>query len=89
MSGVTEHPGVSGHGAVLNPSSMAQARPRIAISPATTRTEREAFSAGTHVGVISVTQEGGAPLVLSLWYAYEPGGEVRIDCSKNRSLHSR
>ena len=43
-----------------------------------TRAEREAFLADLHVGVISVAEEGRAPLTIPIWYAYEPGGEVRI-----------
>ena len=39
------------------------------------RAEREAFLADTHVGVFSVAEEGGrAPLVIPVWYRYEPGG---------------
>jgi len=43
-----------------------------------TRAEREAFLADLHVGVLSVTEEGRAPLTIPIWYAYEAGGEVRI-----------
>lgn len=39
--------------------------------------EREAFLAGTHVGILSVADEAGrAPLALPVWYTYEPGGEI-------------
>ncbi|WP_433478847.1 pyridoxamine 5'-phosphate oxidase family protein [Spirillospora sp. CA-142024] len=39
--------------------------------------EREAFLAGTYVGILSVAdEEGRAPLALPVWYAYEPGGEI-------------
>jgi hypothetical protein len=42
-----------------------------------TQEERERFLAGVHVGVLSVTDEGGrAPHSLPIWYAYEPGGEI-------------
>lgn len=47
-------------------------------SYAMTRAEREAFLADLHVGVISVAEDGRAPLTVPIWYAYEPGGEVRI-----------
>src|SRR5262249_36868481 len=40
--------------------------------------EREAFLADVHVAVISVAEEGHGPLVVPIWYSYEPGGEVRI-----------
>jgi nitroimidazol reductase NimA-like FMN-containing flavoprotein (pyridoxamine 5'-phosphate oxidase superfamily) len=40
--------------------------------------EREAFLADLHVAVISVAEDGHGPLVVPIWYSYEPGGEVRI-----------
>lgn len=40
--------------------------------------EREAFLADVHVAVISVAEDGHGPLVVPIWYSYEPGGEVRI-----------
>jgi nitroimidazol reductase NimA-like FMN-containing flavoprotein (pyridoxamine 5'-phosphate oxidase superfamily) len=43
-----------------------------------TKEEREAFLADIHVAVISVAEDGHGPLVVPLWYSYEPGGEVRI-----------
>jgi nitroimidazol reductase NimA-like FMN-containing flavoprotein (pyridoxamine 5'-phosphate oxidase superfamily) len=44
-----------------------------------TREEREAFLAGVHVGVLSVSagQDRG-PLITPIWYSYEPGGSVRF-----------
>lgn len=44
-----------------------------------TTAEREAFLADVHVGVLSVAagNERG-PLVVPLWYRYEPGGSVRF-----------
>lgn len=48
------------------------------MSLAMTRAEREGFLAEVHVGVLSVAQEGLAPLSVPIWYAYEPGGEVRL-----------
>ena len=48
------------------------------MSLAMSRAEREAFLADVHVGVISVTEPGRAPLALPIWYGYEPGGDVRI-----------
>ncbi len=48
------------------------------MSLAMTRTEREAFLAETHVGVLSVADTSRAPLAVPVWYGYEPGGEVRI-----------
>ncbi len=44
-----------------------------------TREERERFLTDLHVGVLSVTDEDGrAPHTLPVWYAYEPGGEIRF-----------
>jgi PPOX class probable F420-dependent enzyme len=49
-----------------------------------TRAEREAFLAGLHVGVLSVAgNDGEAPLQAPIWYAYEPGGEVRFTTGAN------
>jgi Pyridoxamine 5'-phosphate oxidase len=46
----------------------------LAMSP----TEREAFLAGVHVGILSVDDPGHGPLTVPVWYAYEPGGTVDI-----------
>lgn len=43
-----------------------------------TKTEREAFLAAVHVAVLSVAETGRGPLAIPVWYAYDPGGEVRI-----------
>lgn len=43
-----------------------------------TRQERESFLADVHVGVLSVEQDGRAPLTVPVWYGYTPGGEVHI-----------
>ena len=40
------------------------------------RSEREAFLADVHVGVIGVAEPGRAPLLAPIWYGYEPGGEL-------------
>ena len=48
------------------------------MSLAMSRTEREAFLAGTHVAVVSIAEEGRGPLTVPVWYRYEPGGEVRF-----------
>jgi nitroimidazol reductase NimA-like FMN-containing flavoprotein (pyridoxamine 5'-phosphate oxidase superfamily) len=44
--------------------------------------ERETFLAGLHVGVIGIADEGRGPLTVPVWYAYEPGGEVRVITSR-------
>ena len=43
-----------------------------------TKSEREAYLAGVHVGVLSVAEESKGPFAVPVWYAYEPGGEVRV-----------
>jgi nitroimidazol reductase NimA-like FMN-containing flavoprotein (pyridoxamine 5'-phosphate oxidase superfamily) len=48
------------------------------MSLAMTRSEREAFLAALHVGVISISEPGHGPLTVPIWYAYEPGGEVWV-----------
>lgn len=41
--------------------------------------EREAFLAAKHVGIISVDAgDGKPPFAVPIWYAYEPGGLVTI-----------
>ena len=45
---------------------------------AMTRDEREAFLAGTHVGVLSVDEPGRGPLSMPIWYGYERGAVIRI-----------
>ena len=55
-----------------------------------TRSERESFLAGTHVGVISISDAGRGPLTAPIWYGYEPGGDLWIvtdrDSRKGRLL---
>ena len=48
------------------------------MSLAMTKEERETFLAGLHVGVISVEQEGEAPLTVPIWYDYEPSAGVWV-----------
>jgi PPOX class probable F420-dependent enzyme len=43
------------------------------------REEREQFLAGVHVAVLSVASaDGGGPLAVPVWYAYQPGGTVDV-----------
>ncbi|MET9416899.1 pyridoxamine 5'-phosphate oxidase family protein [Streptomyces klenkii] len=46
--------------------------------------EREHFLAGLHVGVLGVTDtgDGRAPLLVPVWYRYEPGGEVVVQTGR-------
>ena len=48
------------------------------MSLAMTKQEREAFLADLHVGIISIPEDGKGPLTVPIWYAYEPGQELRI-----------
>ena len=48
------------------------------MSLAMTKEERETFLAGLHVGVISIEQEGEAPLTVPIWYDYAPGAGVWV-----------
>jgi nitroimidazol reductase NimA-like FMN-containing flavoprotein (pyridoxamine 5'-phosphate oxidase superfamily) len=43
-----------------------------------TKQEREAFLADVNVGIISIAEEGRGPLTVPIWYAYDPGGDLRI-----------
>jgi PPOX class probable F420-dependent enzyme len=42
------------------------------------REQREAFLADTHVGILAVEARGRGPLVVPVWYWYEPGSDVHI-----------
>jgi len=43
-------------------------------------TEREAFLAGVHVGVLAVAGgDGRGPLTTPVWYGYQPGGKVSVN----------
>ena len=43
-----------------------------------TKQARERFLADVHVGLISIPEDGRGPLTVPVWYAYEPGGELRV-----------
>jgi nitroimidazol reductase NimA-like FMN-containing flavoprotein (pyridoxamine 5'-phosphate oxidase superfamily) len=47
------------------------------------KSEREAFLADLHVGVISIAEEGRGPLAAPIWYDYEPGGDLQILTERN------
>lgn len=50
------------------------------------RPEREQFLAEPHVAALSVVERADrAPLIVPLWYAYEPGGQLRV----HTGAHSR
>ena len=43
-----------------------------------TETERQDFLAALHVGVLGIERADGPPLLLPVWYSYEPGGDVEV-----------
>jgi hypothetical protein len=43
-----------------------------------TGSEREAFLAAVHVGIVSIADGHRGPIAAPIWYSYEPGGPVRI-----------
>jgi PPOX class probable F420-dependent enzyme len=45
-----------------------------------TESEREAFLADLHVGILSIARDGKGPLALPIWYQYDDG-EVVISMS--------
>ena len=47
------------------------------------RDEREAFLAEVHVGIIAIAVADRAPLAVPVWYAYEPGGDIRVLMQKD------
>ncbi len=57
---------------------------------AMTKSEREEFLAGLHVGVLGIERQDGPPLTVPVWYIYEPGGElwflIELDSLKGRLL---
>ena len=62
------------------------------MSLAMTRTERESFLAGLHVGVISIEQADAPPLTVPIWYDYEPNIGVWVltdeESVKGRALRA-
>src|SRR5262245_18531548 len=55
-----------------------------------TRSEREAFLAGVHVGVVSIERSGQAPLTVPIWYDFDPAIGIWLitgkDSEKGRAL---
>ncbi|MFE6923454.1 pyridoxamine 5'-phosphate oxidase family protein [Nocardia sp. NPDC057663] len=52
---------------------------------AMSRDDRERFLAAPRVGVLSVTDPRGGdrgPLVVPVWYGYEPGGEIVVETGR-------
>ena len=43
-----------------------------------TKQERETFLADVHIGIISIAEQERGPLTVPVWYAYDPGKDLRI-----------
>ena len=41
-----------------------------------TQAEKQAFLADVHVGVLALNDGDRGPLMVPMWYEYEPGGEL-------------
>ena len=52
------------------------------MSLAMTRSEREAFLAGVHVGVVSIERAGKPPLTVPIWYDFDPAIGVWLITSR-------
>ena len=52
------------------------------MSLAMTRSEREAFLAGVHVGVLSIERSGKPPLTVPIWYDFDPAIGVWLITSR-------
>ncbi len=48
-----------------------------------THTERETFLAALHVGVLGISSPDRGPVLLPVWYSYEPGGDILFITNKN------
>jgi hypothetical protein len=64
------HRACNAHNAVWKDGEMADQK--------MTESERQEFLAGLHVGVLGLERADGPPLVLPVWYSYEPGGDVEV-----------
>jgi len=45
--------------------------------------ERETFLAALHVGILGISAPGRGPVLLPVWYSYEPGGEIAFITNKD------
>jgi len=48
-----------------------------------TDAEREAFLAALHVGILGISAPDRAPVLVPVWYSYEPGGDIVFITNKN------
>lgn len=54
-----------------------------------TQEERETFLAALHVGVLGISAPDRAPVLVPVWYSYEPGGEIVFITNKNAKKAKR
>src|SRR5688572_5355002 len=52
-----------------------------------TRDERERFLADLHVGLLAVASADGAPILVPIWYQYEPGGDLLFNTDRDSVKH--
>ena len=52
-----------------------------------TREEREQFLADVHIGLLAVASDDGAPIVVPIWYQYEPGGDLLFNTDRDSVKH--
>ncbi len=48
-----------------------------------TDTERDTFLAALHVGVLGISARDRGPVLVPVWYSYEPGGDILFITNKN------
>jgi len=48
-----------------------------------TDTERDTFLAALHVGIIGISAPNRGPVLLPVWYSYEPGGDILFITNKD------
>lgn len=48
-----------------------------------TDTERETFLAALHVGVLGISTPDRGPVMVPVWYSYEPGGDIVFITNKD------
>src|ERR687898_1641663 len=52
-----------------------------------TRHERERFLADVHIGLLAVADDDAAPIVVPIWYQYEPGGDLLFNTDRDSVKH--
>jgi nitroimidazol reductase NimA-like FMN-containing flavoprotein (pyridoxamine 5'-phosphate oxidase superfamily) len=57
----------------------------VTVDLAMSRSERESFLSDVHVGILGVDdpRDNSAPLLVPVWYVYEPGGDVVVQTGRD------